>query len=217
MGFVYIFTNPCLDGWVKIGKTDNIANRLEELNRPSNIPYSFRAYATYEVETPEEVEKGIHKLIDTIDEDLRARERRKKGGERVREFFSIPPEKAYAVFEAVSQLRGDTDKLERIFPTPEQAEEEFVEETIRTRRANFSFRALGIQIGEELVYAYDDTKKCKVIDEHNGVEYEGERYTLSRLSKELSGGWATHGPRFFRYEDEFLTDRRDRMEREMDE
>lgn len=75
-GLVYILTNPCLDGWVKIGMTqrNDIEKRLQELNTPTNIPLSFRCYATYEVENPEQVEKSIHRLIDKIDNTLHARE-----------------------------------------------------------------------------------------------------------------------------------------------
>ena len=53
-GLVYILTNPCLDGWVKIGMTErnDIERRLQELNSPTNIPISYRCYAVYEVENP---------------------------------------------------------------------------------------------------------------------------------------------------------------------
>jgi len=65
-GIVYILTNPSLDGWVKIGMStrNDIDARLAELNRPANIPLSFRAYAIYEVDKPHEVEKNIHNLFD---------------------------------------------------------------------------------------------------------------------------------------------------------
>ena len=52
-GLVYILTNPCLDGWVKIGmkERDDIESRLRELNSPNNIPLSYRCYATYLLKT----------------------------------------------------------------------------------------------------------------------------------------------------------------------
>lgn len=45
-GLVYILTNPCLDGWVKIGMTErnDIEKRLQELNSPTNLPLSYRCY-----------------------------------------------------------------------------------------------------------------------------------------------------------------------------
>ena len=39
---------------------NNIDERLAELNRPANIPLSYRAYAIYEVDKPQEVEKYIY-------------------------------------------------------------------------------------------------------------------------------------------------------------
>ena len=66
-GYVYIMTNPCLDGWVKIGMTTkSIESRLKELNRPTNIPLSFRCYASYKVDDPQEVEKTIKQIFDKM-------------------------------------------------------------------------------------------------------------------------------------------------------
>ena len=52
-GLVYILTNPCLDGWVKIGMTerDDIESRLGELNSPTNILLSYRCNATHTLKT----------------------------------------------------------------------------------------------------------------------------------------------------------------------
>src|SRR5574344_1586403 len=111
MGLVYILVNPCLEGWVKIGMTekDDMKERLSELNSPPNIPLSFRCYATYKVEKPREVEKGIHNIIDTIDNSLHAREELDNGKTREREFFQISPEKACKIFEKIAELRNDKE------------------------------------------------------------------------------------------------------------
>lgn len=118
-GLVYILTNPCLDGWVKIGMTerDDIEERLKELNTPANIPLTFRCYATYEVEDPLQVEKRIHNIIDRIDNSLHARETLDNGRIREREFFKISPETAYGLFIDIANLRGDLDNLKLYAPT----------------------------------------------------------------------------------------------------
>ena len=46
---IYILTNPSFPGYVKIGYADNIDKRLKQLNRSECIPFAFRVYAIYEV------------------------------------------------------------------------------------------------------------------------------------------------------------------------
>jgi len=100
-GIVYILTNPSFDGWVKIGMSvrKDIEARLAELNRPKNLSLSYLAYAIYEVEKPQEVEKHIHNLFDIIDESLHARETLSSGRIREREFFRISPRKSICRFQ----------------------------------------------------------------------------------------------------------------------
>lgn len=185
-GLVYILTNPCLDGWVKIGMTErnDINRRLQELNSPPNIPLSYRCYATYEVENPLEVEKRIHSLIDRVDDSLHAREQLNNGRIREREFFKISPETAYGIFKDVAALRGDSDKLSLSTPTLDQSQELEIAEN-RTKRSNNSFGLLEIAVGEEIEFLYDDTIVAKVIDNKNKIEFDGEIYTVTGLAKKI--------------------------------
>jgi len=220
-GIVYILTNPSLDGWVKIGMStrNNIEDRLAELNRPANIPLSYRAYAIYEVERPQEVEKHIHNLFDIIDENLHARETLSSGRIREREFFRISPERAFAVFKVVSQLRKDENCLKLIEPSAEQLEEEqLAEQTVR--RPSFKFSMLQIPVGTELRFLYDESCVCKTLDANNKIEYEGSDYTLSGLARKLlieKQGWrddaSVAGPRYFTYQGNTLADLRNMQER----
>jgi len=66
----------------------------------------------------------------------------------------------------------------------------------RTRRQNRTFKALGIKTGTELVFKKDNAVVCKTIDETNMVEYNGRQYSISRLSKELTGS-STNGFDYF--------------------
>ena len=207
-GIVYIITNPCLQGWVKIGQTEgSIEDRVSALNRPENIPLAFRAHAVYEVENPEEIEKHIHDLLDSIDASLHARETMPSGRIRVREFFRMSEEAAYKVFEAVSCLRGDRKNLKLIVPNEEQIEEERIaEQTIRSSNFRFSFSLLEIQVGSELKFLYNDECVCHTKDMNNKVMYDGGEYTLSGLARKLlveQHGWNANtqvaGPKFFTY------------------
>lgn len=224
-GLVYILTNPCLDGWVKIGMTqrNDIEKRLQELNTPTNIPLSFRCYATYEVENPEQVEKSIHRLIDKIDNTLHARETLDNGKIREREFFKISPETAYGIFKEVASLRNDTKNLKLYTPSKNESEEQELAES-RTKRSNNSFKLLGIEIGENLSFLYDDSIVVKVVDNKNQVEYNGKIYSITRLAINIlidKYGWSenlhANGWRFFTKDGITLSDLRDRIENTEDE
>lgn len=221
-GFVYIFTNPCLDGWVKIGKTErnDINARLNELNAPPNIPLSFRCYATYEVENPFEVEQRIHSIIDRIDNSLHAREQLNNGRTREREFFKISPETAYGIFKDIAALRGDSDKLRLTTPTLDQSQEQEIAES-RTKRSNNSFKLLRINIGEEVSFLYDDTIVATVIDNKNKLNLDGVIYSVTGLAKKIlfeKFNWAenlhVNGWRFFTKDGVSLSDLRDQIENE---
>ena len=217
MGLVYILTNPCLDGWVKIGMTDrnSVDERLNELNNSTSIPLSFRCYATYKVErNSREVEQSIHKLIDMIDGSLHARETLKNGKIREREFFKISAEKAFGIFSAIAALRGDSNNLRLFEPTEENlAEENFAEKT--TTRKRTTFEMLGIRPGENISYLYNNTIKAIVIDTRNQVEYNGIQYSVTALARRLQSehyGWqpdcALNGWTFFTYNGQSLYDLR---------
>ena len=150
-GIVYILTNPCLDGWVKIGMTErnDIEHRLKELNTPTNIPLSYRCYAIYEVENPSEVEKRIHSIIDRVDESLHAREQLENGRIREREFFKISPETAYGIFKDIAAIKGNPECLKLYTPTLQQTQEQELAEG-KTKRSNNSFKLLNIAVGEKL-------------------------------------------------------------------
>lgn len=219
-GLVYILTNPCLDGWVKIGMTErnDIERRLQELNAPPNLPLSFRCYAVYEVENPIDVEARIHSLIDRVDDSLHARERLGNGRIREREFFKISPETAYGIFKDIAALRGDTDNLKLYTPTAEQSQEQELAER-KTKRANNTFKLLQIEVGEEIAFLYDETIVAKVLDEKNQIEYGGIPYSVSGLAIKIlceKYGWSenlhVNGWRYFTKDGITLSDMRNNIE-----
>ena len=224
-GLVYILTNPCLDGWVKIGMTErnDIEKRLQELNSPTNIPLSYRCYAVYEVENPLEVEKRIHSIIDKVDDTLHARELLSNGKIREREFFKISPETAYAIFKDIAHLRGDVDKLKLYTPTANQVQEQELAES-KTKRSNNSFKLLQIPVGEEIYFLYDDSIAAKVVNDKNQIEYDGEKYSVTGLAIKIlveRFDWAenihVNGWKFFTKNGITLSDLREQIENNLNE
>jgi hypothetical protein len=208
-GIVYILTNPSLQGWIKIGFTDNndIQYRLNQLNSSTAIPLSFRVYATLLVENAAEVEKSIHTIFDTIDKFLHSIEKLDNGKERVREFFQISPEKAYIIFKEVAKLKNCENDLNLGTPTKTEIEEE----EIITKRTKVNFIDLEIPIETQLYFLKDSNVVCTVVDDKNTVKYQNAETTLSAIAKKLIG-YNINGYRYFTIDNETLWDRRIRLE-----
>ena len=224
-GIVYILTNPCLEGWIKIGMTqrNDVEKRLKELNAPTNIPLSYRCYAIYEVDNPLEVEKRIHSIIDRVDDSLHAREKLDNGRLREREFFKISPETAYGIFKDIAVLRGDIEKLKFYMPTQNEAQEQELVER-KYKRSNNSFKLLNIDKGEKIVFLYDDNIIAEVVDRKNKLYYNEETYSVTALATKIlieNYGWSenlsVNGWRFFTKAGVVLNELRDEIESETEE
>lgn len=211
-GVIYILTNPSFPQYVKIGYANNLERRLKELNRSEALPYAFRAYAVYETEH-RLTDKALHNLIDQLNPDLRAIETF-NGKTRTKEFFEMSPEEAYAILEAIARISGTENRLHRVKPTGEQAEEAREADEAREhpeRRAPFRFSMVGLKPGDQVVYASDPSIVATVVDDRH-IAYGDITTSLSGLAKKIEGKGALAGPHFFTYEGELLSDRRDRME-----
>lgn len=212
-GVIYILTNPSFPEYVKIGYADDIDKRLQQLNRSECIPFAFRVYATYEVNSRLSDLK-IHSIIDKLNPNLRSVDSF-KGKQRVREFYAMSPEDAYSILEAIAEIHGCGDKLKIITPTEEEMTAEATAQEIDTesteRAANFSFSKCGIVPGEVIEY-YDNPENTAVVVDDRNVEYKGETMSLTALAKLLSGKkYSIAGPKFFKYRGERLTDIRHRL------
>ena len=214
-GVIYILTNPSFPEYVKIGYADDIEKRLSQLNRSECIPFAFRVYATYEVNSRLSDLK-IHSIIDKLNPNLRSIDNF-NGQKRVREFYAMPPEDAYAILEAIAEIHGCADKLKLAKPSEDElvAEEtarEIVEES-KDRAAPFRFSMCSIPMGAEIEFfcrGNENTGKvCTVVDDRH-VSYEGRVLSLSALASELVGRSPIHGPRYFKYKGEWLNDIREK-------
>ena len=122
VGKIYIFTNPSFPDYVKIGYSKNVENRLNQLNNSEAVPFAFRLYATYEVET-QSADKVLHKIIDKLNADLRSVDTI-NDKVRVREFYLITPEDAYELLEDIAIISGTKERLHLYKPTKNEVQEE---------------------------------------------------------------------------------------------
>ena len=211
-GVIYILTNPSFPDYVKIGYAHNIETRLKQLNRSETIPFAFRVYAVYAVES-ELTDKELHKLIDKLNPDLRTIENF-DGKERVKEFYAMSAEDAYGLLECIAKISGTLDRLQRLTPEGHEILDEQSANEVRetVRRGPFRFSACNIPIGSQIEFIEDSSVKATVVDDRR-IEYNGETTSVSALAQKLKGfDHAVQGTLWFTYQGEKLTDIRDRVE-----
>ena len=217
MGYIYILTNPSFKEYIKIGYAADVQQRLDTLNRNPGLPFAFRVYATYEVDSALS-DKKLHSILDKLAPDLRSREEI-DGKKRIREFYAMPPEDAYSILEAIAEINGYTDRLKKWKATAaEQEDEELAQEISeqhQERLSPFAFSKCNIAVGEEIEFCCAGNEHsgeiCAVHDDKH-VKYKGEIWSLSGLARYFFGkkNGAYAGPSYFKYKDEWLNDIRRR-------
>ena len=211
-GVIYILTNPSFPNFVKIGYAHNIEKRLKQLNRSETIPFAFRVYAVYQVES-ELTDKELHKLIDQLNPDLRTIENF-DGKERVKEFYAMSAEAAYGLMECIAKISGTQDRLKRLTPEGHEILDEKIANEMRdtARRGPFRFSECQIPVGSEIVFVEDESVRAVVVDDRR-IEYRGETTSVSALAQQLKGfDHPVQGTLWFTYQGERLTDIRERLE-----
>ena len=217
-GVIYILTNPSFKEYVKIGYADNVESRLKQLNNSECIPFAFRIYATYEVEE-RLTDLKLHAMIDKLNPNLRSIDT-VDGKKRVREFYAMSPEHAYSILETIAVLGGRKDRLRLYEPTAiERRNDEIaqdIEEQHIDRMSPFTFSKCNIPVGATITFISQGNSnsgaKCTVVDDKM-VNYQDRTLSLSSLATELLGSkWGVAGPRYFKYNGEWLNDIRAKVE-----
>lgn len=203
-GVIYILTNPSFPDYIKIGYAKDLEKRLQQLNRSETVPFAFRAYAVYEVESAL-TDKDLHKLIDKLNPDLRSIETF-DGKERVKEFYAMSAEDAYSLLESIAKISGTLERLKRVKPEGHEILDEQIAEEVReeARRGPFRFGECNIPVGAEIVFIDDATVRPVVVDDRH-IEYDGETTSLSALAQKLKGfNHPVQGTLWFTYKGEKL-------------
>ena len=98
---VYLISNESIPGWVKIGRTSKIEQRMKDLyNTSVPLPFHLEDYITAgSKEESDFIEKAIHTIIDTLNPELRKNTEANK-----REFFRMTPEEGKKIFSLVTHI-----------------------------------------------------------------------------------------------------------------
>lgn len=188
---VYVLVNEAMPGYVKVGRTGDLTNRMRQLDT-TGVPLPFECFYAKRVRDAVFVEGRLLAAFG----DHRVR--------RNREFLSIAPEKVKAALqmaegeevtvneENVVESQDDIDALARA----------------KSRKRNFTFSMIGLEPGTVLVHTHDSNTTCAVHDDRY-VIFEDEVMSLSRsagivvqrqgLSPQVAGTayWTYNGKRLW--------------------
>ena len=207
---VYVFTNPAMPDYVKIGKTsrDKVEERLKGLYDSSGVPAPFVCLYAAEVADATKVEKALHKAFAVDRPNKR------------REFFTTSPDRIVTLLKAheINDVTPSTQKvLDKITSPEDKSAQARVASLYPLRAPNWKFSEIGIEPRSVLVFVPDPTKKCRVVDGNQGVEYEKEIFSsLADLQKKLLNVnvQPDSAPRYFTHNGELLADIRKKFQNE---
>lgn len=195
---VYILINEAMPGYVKVGRTVNLEQRMRSLDSTST-PLPFECFYAARVQDANFVEKQLHDAFD----DNRVRSNR--------EFFEIAPERIASALK-IAELEDVTPGQDFV----ETEEEQKALDKARKIRSMFNFEMVQIAPGTVLSLNRDPDITCTVVDNRN-VEFLGNVVSLTAAAKDALAqqgiNWkAVSGPNTWEYEGETLYERRKRME-----
>jgi len=192
---IYILINEAMPGYVKIGKTNGLEQRIRSLDTTS-VPLPFECFYACTVKDAAFVER---QLLDAF-MDHRVRSSR--------EFFEIAPERAVAILKLV-EIEDVTPKKDFV----ELQEDQKAINKAKKRREMFNFKMVDIPAGAELVFSRDENIKAKVVD-NRFIEFNGKKTSLSKAANRILGyKYGVAGTDYWKYEGETIDERRRRFER----
>ena len=191
---IYVLTNPAMPGLVKIGKTRraDVTPRIWELFA-TGVPLPFECVKAVRVSNGFAVEQALHAAF----QPQRIHPRR--------EFFEIEPDQAVAVLDVLAIEDVTPEVSHDASAQLDSVDRAASDNAKRKRRPNLRFPDLGIPLGAELVCTVGE--QVATVNSETKVDYEGEGYSLTPLTKMLRGSDAGVDPtRFWTYQGRSLND-----------
>lgn len=164
-GLIYGLTNPYFKGLVKIGATRSldINKRMRVLGIAVPVPFECAfAYKVPEVDLFD-VEHTLHMTFDHC---------RMPGSE----FFEVDPRKVEALLH----------KLGKFEPMKAEVQEVINTEEAERKNPNMDFIKMELHVGDTLVFRENKAITCTIAN-NKKVAYDGQQYSLSKLTQQLRG------------------------------
>ncbi len=191
---IYVLINEAMPGYVKIGRTSNLEQRIRSLDTTS-VPLPFECFYACTVKDAQFAERQLHDAF--LDHRVRSS----------REFFEISPERAVAALK-LAEIENITPRKDFV----ETPEDQQALNQARKKRSIFNFAMVDIPVGAELVFSRDENIKAKVVD-NRSIELNGEIVSLSSSAQRILGyASGVQGTAYWMYEGELLDERRKRIE-----
>ena len=195
---IYVLQNPAMPGYVKIGRTTDLARRMRDLFDTS-VPVPFNCFYAARVENSDKVETSLFEIFG----DKRAHPKR--------EFFEVEPHRVAAAIKLV-----EIEDVTASVAADDSASKEDSASLNRaiTKAEKFNFEMLNIPVGTELQFVRDHGIVCKVVSERPPrVNFQGVEMALSKAAQEvLNYSSSVQGSQYWEYEGETLQERRTRIE-----
>ncbi|MDD5463609.1 MAG: GIY-YIG nuclease family protein [Candidatus Moranbacteria bacterium] len=191
---IYVLINEAMPGYVKIGRTTDLEQRIRSLDTTS-VPLPFECFYACTVNDAGFAEKQLHDAF--LDSRVRSS----------REFFEISPERVVSALK-LAEIENVTPNKDFV----ETKEDQQALNQARTKRAVFNFKMVDIPIGAELVFSRDENIKARVVD-NRSINLDGEITSLSNSAQKILGyNYGIQGTAYWTFEGESLDERRKRFE-----
>jgi len=198
MEIVYVLINEAMPGYVKIGLTTDLEQRIRSLDTTS-VPLPFECFYACTVTDSRFVERQLHDAF--LDHRVRSN----------REFFEVSPERVVSALK-LAEIEDITPKSDYV----ETKEDQKALNEARERRAMFNFQMVDIPINAKIQFI-DDPTKVATVTSYQGqhtITYEGVVTSPSAVAQNIRGtSYPLQGTLYWMYDGETLDERRQRMER----
>lgn len=172
-GIIYVLSNPCMPGLVKIGKTTrtDVNDRMKELFS-TGVPVPFVCEYSCTVNNCDLVEKELHKAFGVVRVNNN------------REFFRLDPKSIIGLISlfSIEEVTNEINKEIENNLTSNDKIAQFKEKKLQ--RGPLNFYEMGLKDGDVLVYKKDNTIKC-IVSGNRTVLYDNEEYYLTSITEKV--------------------------------